>query len=137
MGVGEAKAGTLASQPLPCMFLMIGMNPHEISYMVAVMKTCEGVARSGTCVALPPGHGSVALPPSRVNKTGPTIDALLTELWDERAATRCLTKAIRRHGVSETITIEGSAAVRSWRNFASTSLADMPASAQVVTRRIP
>jgi transposase-like protein len=45
-----------------------------------------------------------------VDKTGQTIDFLLTEQRDERAATRFLTKAIRRHGVPETITIDGSEA---------------------------
>src|SRR5207249_5422147 len=45
-----------------------------------------------------------------VDKTGQTIDFLLTEQRDEQAAKRFLTKAIRRHGVSEKITIDGSAA---------------------------
>jgi putative transposase len=45
-----------------------------------------------------------------VDKTGQTIDFLLTEARDEEAAKRFLTKAIRRHGVPETITIDGSAA---------------------------
>jgi putative transposase len=45
-----------------------------------------------------------------VDKTGQTIDFLLTEHRDEQAAKRFLTKAIRRHGVPETITIDGSAA---------------------------
>jgi len=44
------------------------------------------------------------------DKTGQTIDFLLTEKRDEQAAKRFLTKAIRRHGVPETITIDGSAA---------------------------
>ena len=52
-----------------------------------------------------------------VDKTGQTIDFLLTEERDERAARRFLTKAIRRHGVPEKITIDGSeanaAAIRS------------------------
>ena len=38
------------------------------------------------------------------------IDFLLTEQRDEQAAKRFLTKAIRRHGVPEKITIDGSAA---------------------------
>jgi len=38
------------------------------------------------------------------------MDFLLTEHRDEAAALRCLKKAIRRHGVPETITIDGSAA---------------------------
>ena len=45
-----------------------------------------------------------------VDKTGQTLDFLLTEQRDEHAAKRCLTKAICLHGVPETITIDGSAA---------------------------
>jgi putative transposase len=45
-----------------------------------------------------------------VDKTGQTIDFLLTEQRDEKAALRFLKKAIRRHGVPEKITIDGSAA---------------------------
>ncbi len=45
-----------------------------------------------------------------VDKHGQTIDFLLTEHRDEAAALRFLKKAIRRHGVPETITIDGSAA---------------------------
>ncbi len=45
-----------------------------------------------------------------VDKQGHTIDFLLTEQRDEQAAKRFLTKAIRRHGVPETIPIDGSAA---------------------------
>ncbi len=45
-----------------------------------------------------------------VDKTGQTIDFLLTEERDEQAAKRSLTKAIRRHGVPEKITIDGSTA---------------------------
>src|SRR5947209_10513415 len=45
-----------------------------------------------------------------VDKTGQTIDFLLTEHRDEQAAKRFLTKAIRRHGVPEKSTIDGSAA---------------------------
>jgi putative transposase len=52
-----------------------------------------------------------------VDQTGQTIDFLLTEHRDERAATRFLTKAIRRHGVPEKVTMDGSeahaAAIRS------------------------
>ena len=44
------------------------------------------------------------------DKTGRTIAFLLTEQRAERAALRFLTKAIRRHGVPETITIDGSEA---------------------------
>jgi putative transposase len=43
-----------------------------------------------------------------VDKSGQTIDFLLTEHRDQEAARRFLTKAIRRHGVPETITIDGS-----------------------------
>jgi putative transposase len=45
-----------------------------------------------------------------VDKTGQTIDFLLTEQRDGQAAKHFLTKAIRRHGVPETITIDGSEA---------------------------
>jgi transposase-like protein len=45
-----------------------------------------------------------------VDKQGQTIDFLLTKERDEQAAKRFLTKAIRRHGVPETITSDGSAA---------------------------
>jgi transposase-like protein len=45
-----------------------------------------------------------------VDKTGQTIDFLLTEHRDKAAALRFLTQAIRRHGVPETITIDGSEA---------------------------
>jgi transposase-like protein len=45
-----------------------------------------------------------------VDKTGQTIDFLLTKHRDERAAKRFVTKAIRRQGVPEKITIAGSAA---------------------------
>jgi transposase-like protein len=45
-----------------------------------------------------------------MDQMGQTIDFLLTEPRDEPAATCFLTKAIRRHGVPEQITIDGSAA---------------------------
>src|SRR5215471_15500626 len=45
-----------------------------------------------------------------VDKIGQTIDFLLTKHRDERAAKRFLTKAMRRHGVPEKITIDWSAA---------------------------
>ena len=45
-----------------------------------------------------------------VDKMGQTIDFLLTKERDEQAAKRFLTQAIRRHGVPEKITIEGSEA---------------------------
>jgi putative transposase len=45
-----------------------------------------------------------------VDKSGQTIDVLLTEHRDTEAALRFLTQAIRRHGVPETITIDGSEA---------------------------
>ena len=45
-----------------------------------------------------------------VDKHGQTIDFLLTAQRDEQAAKHFLTKAIRRHGVPEKITIDGSAA---------------------------
>jgi putative transposase len=43
-----------------------------------------------------------------VDKHGQTIDFLLTEQRDQEAALRFLKKAIRRHGVPEKITIDGS-----------------------------
>src|SRR5918911_1789597 len=43
-----------------------------------------------------------------VDKHGQTIDFLLTEHRDTEAALQFLKKAIRRHGVPETITIDGS-----------------------------
>jgi putative transposase len=43
-----------------------------------------------------------------VDKYGETIDFLLTEHRDKAAALRFLKKAIRRHGVPKTITIDGS-----------------------------
>jgi len=45
-----------------------------------------------------------------VDKTGQTIDFLLTEQRDEHAAKRFLTKARRRHGVPEKSTSDGSVA---------------------------
>jgi transposase-like protein len=45
-----------------------------------------------------------------VDKTGQTIDFLLTAQRDEKAALRFLKKAIGRHGVPEKITIDGSVA---------------------------
>jgi putative transposase len=45
-----------------------------------------------------------------VDKVGQTIDFLLTGQRDERAAMRFLIKAIRRHGVPEKVTIDGSEA---------------------------
>jgi transposase-like protein len=45
-----------------------------------------------------------------VDKQGQTIDFLLTEQRDEAAALRFLRKAIRRNGIPEKITIDGSAA---------------------------
>ena len=43
-----------------------------------------------------------------VDKHGQTIDFLLTEHRDTEAALRFLTKAIRRNGLPDTITIDGS-----------------------------
>jgi transposase-like protein len=43
-----------------------------------------------------------------VDKHGQTIDFLLTEHCDTEAALRFLKKAIRRNGLPETITIDGS-----------------------------
>src|SRR5262249_44597984 len=53
-----------------------------------------------------------------VDKHGQTIDFLLTEHRDKEAALRFLKKAIRRNGLPETITIDGSdaneAAIKSY-----------------------
>ena len=53
-----------------------------------------------------------------VDKHGQTIDFVLTEPRDKEAALRFLKQAIRRHGVPETITIDGSdaneAAIKSY-----------------------
>jgi len=62
-----------------------------------------------------------------VDKAGQTIDFLLTEHRDEHAATRFLTKAIRRHGVPEKVTLDGSeanaAAIRRYNNEHGTAIA--------------
>jgi putative transposase len=61
-----------------------------------------------------------------VDKTDQTIDFLLTEQRDERAALRFLIKAIRRHGVPEKITIDGSeanaAAIQSYNEAHGTAI---------------
>jgi putative transposase len=61
-----------------------------------------------------------------VAKSGQTIDFLLTEQRDEHAAKRFLAQAIRRHGVPEKITIDGSeahaAAIRSYNAEHGTSI---------------
>jgi putative transposase len=62
-----------------------------------------------------------------VDKMGQTIDFLLTEERDEQAAKRFLTKAIRRNGVPEKITIDGSvaneAAIKSYNAGHGTTIA--------------
>ena len=62
-----------------------------------------------------------------VDKSGQTIDFLLTKERDEQAAKYFLTKAIRRHGVPETITIDGSeanaAAIRNYNQEHGTTIA--------------
>jgi putative transposase len=61
-----------------------------------------------------------------VDKHGQTIDFLLTERRDAEAALRFHTKAIRRHGVPDTITMDGSganeAAVRSYNQEHGTNI---------------
>jgi putative transposase len=61
-----------------------------------------------------------------VDQTGQTIDFLLTEERNEQAAKRFLTKAIRRHGVPEKITIDGSeanaAAIRGYNEAHGTAI---------------
>jgi hypothetical protein len=61
-----------------------------------------------------------------VDKTGQTIDFLLTAQRDAQAATCFLTKAIRRHDVPEKITIDGSeanaAAIREYNEAHGTAI---------------
>ena len=61
-----------------------------------------------------------------VDKYGETIDFLLTEHRDKDAALRFLKKAIRRNGVPETITIDGSdaneAAIKSYNEAHGTNI---------------
>jgi putative transposase len=61
-----------------------------------------------------------------VDKIGQTIDFLLTTQRDAHAAKRFLTKAIRRHGVPEKITIDGSeanaAAIRGYNEAHGTAI---------------
>src|SRR5215475_5093644 len=61
------------------------------------------------------------------DKHGQTIDFLLTEHRDKEAALRFLKKAIRRNGVPETITIDGSdaneAAIKSYNEARGTAIA--------------
>jgi putative transposase len=61
-----------------------------------------------------------------VDKAGHTIDCLLTTQRDRAAALRFPTKAIRRHGVPETITVDGSetnpAAVKSYNATQGTAI---------------
>jgi putative transposase len=61
-----------------------------------------------------------------VDKTGQTIDFLLTEQRDEQAVRRFLTQAIRCHGVPKTSTMDGSeanaAAIRRYNAVHSTAI---------------
>jgi len=61
-----------------------------------------------------------------VDKQGQTIDFLLTEHRDKEAALRFLKKAIRRNGLPETITIDGSdaneAAIKSYNEAHGTAI---------------
>jgi len=61
-----------------------------------------------------------------VDKHGQTMDFLLTEHRDKEAALRFLKKAIRRNGLPETITIDGSdtneAAIKSYNEAHGTAL---------------
>jgi len=61
-----------------------------------------------------------------VDKQGQTIDFLLTEHRDKEAALRFLRKAIRRHGVPEKMTIDGSdaneAAIKSYNEAHGTAI---------------
>ena len=67
------------------------------------------------------------LPCRAVDKQGQTIDFLLTEHRDTEAALRFLKKAIRRHGLPATITIDGSdanaAAIKRYNEEHSTAIA--------------
>ncbi len=62
-----------------------------------------------------------------VDKSGQTVDFLLTEHRDRDAALRFLSKAIRRHRVPETVTIDGSeasaAAIRGYNEAHGTTMA--------------
>jgi putative transposase len=62
-----------------------------------------------------------------VDKTGQTIDFLLKEQRDRDTALRFLTKAIRRHGMPATITIDGSeantSAIRGYNEAHGTTIA--------------
>jgi len=62
-----------------------------------------------------------------VDKHGQTIDFVLTEHRDKEAALRFLQKAIRRNGVPETITIDGSdaneGAIKSYNQEFGTAIA--------------
>ncbi len=62
-----------------------------------------------------------------VDRYGETIDFWLTEHRDKEAASRFLKKAIRRNGVPETITIDGSdaneAAIKSYNQEHGTAIA--------------
>jgi putative transposase len=62
-----------------------------------------------------------------VDKHGQTMDFLLTEHRDKEAALRFLKKAIRRNGLPETITIDGSdaneAAIKSYNEAHGTTIA--------------
>jgi putative transposase len=61
-----------------------------------------------------------------VDQQGQTIDFLLTEHQDKEAALRFLKKAIRRNGLPETITIDGSeanaAAIKSYNEAQGTTI---------------
>jgi putative transposase len=61
-----------------------------------------------------------------VDKHGQTIDFLLTEHRDKEAALQFLKKAIRRHGITEKITIDSSeaneAAIKSYNEEHGTNI---------------
>jgi putative transposase len=56
------------------------------------------------------GKGTTALPQARSISAARPIDFLVTEERDEQAARCFLTKAISRHGMPETISIDGNEA---------------------------
>ena len=68
--------------------------------------------------------------PRALDKSGQTIDFLLTEQRGEQTAMHFLTKAIHRHGVPEKITIDGTeanaAAIRGYNEAHGTAIIIRP-----------
>ena len=82
-----------------------------------------GSAGAWTRPTLRLASGTISIAP---DKHGQTIDFLLTEHRDKEAALRFLKKAIRRNGLPETITIDGSdaneAAIKSYNREQGTAI---------------